>query len=60
MMASLWPSVAICLAYVILVTVVGPKLMENRKPMEIKNLMIVYNFSMVAFCGYVMYEVSDI
>lgn len=57
MMSSLWPSVAICLSYVLIVTVIGPKLMENRKPMEIKGLMIGYNFSMVAFCGYIMYEV---
>ena len=56
-MYSVWPSVAICLAYVFLVTIAGPKYMASRKPMEIKSIMIYYNFLMVAFCGYIMYEV---
>lgn len=57
-MAVLWPSVAICLAYVLLVTVIGPRFMANRKPMEVKNLMVWYNFAMVGICAYILYEVS--
>ncbi|XP_067928969.1 very long chain fatty acid elongase 7-like [Watersipora subatra] len=55
-MSSLWPSVALCLLYTLAVTVVGPWWMSNRKPFEIKGLMIAYNFSMVAFCGYILCE----
>lgn len=32
--------------------------MTGRKPMDIKGLMVGYNFVMVAFCGYTMYEVN--
>ena len=60
MMASLWPSVTICLSYVVLVTIIVPRLMEGRKPLDIKNLMVGYNFTMVTFCGYVMYEVCNV
>ena len=59
MMASLWPSVTICLSYVVLVTIIGPRLMKGRKPLDIKNLMVGYNFTMVTFCGYIMYEVCN-
>lgn len=36
--------------------VIGPKLMENRKPFEIRKLLIVYNFLQVIFNGWLFYE----
>ncbi|XP_072108677.1 elongation of very long chain fatty acids protein 7a isoform X2 [Mobula birostris] len=36
--------------------VFGPKFMENRKPLNLKQVMIVYNFSMVIFSKYMCYE----
>ena len=33
--------------------------MDNRKPFDLKNVMIVYNFSIVAFSLYMIYEVSE-
>jgi elongation of very long chain fatty acids protein 7 len=43
--------------YVWLVVSALPKLMEDRKPFEIRNLMIVYNFGMVLLSGYIFMEV---
>jgi elongation of very long chain fatty acids protein 7 len=40
---------AICLGYVVFVKVIGPKLMENRKPFELHKLMMMYNVAQVAF-----------
>uniref|UniRef100_A0A671LKN4 Elongation of very long chain fatty acids protein n=1 Tax=Sinocyclocheilus anshuiensis TaxID=1608454 RepID=A0A671LKN4_9TELE len=46
----------ILLGYVIFVLYVGPRCMANRKPFCLKTTMIVYNFSMVAFNAYIVYE----
>ncbi|XP_077077608.1 elongation of very long chain fatty acids protein 1a [Siphateles boraxobius] len=46
----------ILLSYVFLVLCVGPRFMANRKPFSLKTTMIVYNFSMVAFNSYIVYE----
>lgn len=37
--------------------VVGPKLMENRKPFQLKNTLIVYNLFQVLFSTWLFYEV---
>lgn len=47
LMDSPLPTMAICLSYVYFFTVLGPRLMENRKPFEVQKLMIIYNFAMV-------------
>ncbi|KTF86979.1 hypothetical protein cypCar_00015055 [Cyprinus carpio] len=47
----------ILLGYVIFVLYVGPRYMANRKPFHLNTAMIVYNFSMVAFNAYIVYEV---
>ncbi|XP_026061891.1 elongation of very long chain fatty acids protein 1 [Carassius auratus] len=46
----------ILLGYVIFVLYVGPRYMTNRKPFHLNAAMIVYNFSMVAFNAYIVYE----
>lgn len=38
--------------------VLGPRLMENRKPMQLKNALIVYNLFQVIFSSWLFYEVS--
>lgn len=37
--------------------VLGPRFMENRKPFELKNVLIVYNFLQVLFSAWLFYEV---
>lgn len=33
--------------------------MENRKPLDLKGVLILYNFSVVALSVYMIYEVSE-
>lgn len=47
LMDSPLPTITICLSYVYFVKILGPKLMENRKPFEVRKPMIIYNFLMV-------------
>ncbi|CAD5120284.1 DgyrCDS8860 [Dimorphilus gyrociliatus] len=56
LMDSPWLSLSICILYVIFVQVIGPKLMANREPFKLKELMIVYNFAMVILSGYIFME----
>lgn len=56
MMSSPLPTLALCLGYVYLVKVLGPRFMENRKPFQLKNTLIVYNFVQVVFSAWLFYE----
>ncbi|NP_001079820.1 uncharacterized protein LOC379510 [Xenopus laevis] len=47
---------AILLGYVYFVLSLGPRIMANRKPFDLKPLMVVYNFSLVALSAYIVYE----
>ncbi|XP_075236419.1 very long chain fatty acid elongase AAEL008004-like isoform X2 [Lycorma delicatula] len=56
LMSSPLPTLAICLSYVYFVKVLGPKLMENRKPFLLKNVLIAYNLFQVVFSSWLFYE----
>ncbi|KAG7299734.1 hypothetical protein JYU34_016736 [Plutella xylostella] len=56
LMSSPLPTLAICLTYVFTVKVLGPKLMENRKPFELKNVLIWYNLFQVIFSIWLFHE----
>lgn len=58
LMSSPFPQTIIIAAYIYFVTSLGPRLMENRKPFDLKRPMIVYNFAIVAFSLYMIYEVN--
>lgn len=49
---------AILLCYLFFVLYLGPRIMANRKPFQLKEAMIVYNFALVALSIYIVYEVS--
>uniref|UniRef100_A0A1A9WPN5 Elongation of very long chain fatty acids protein n=1 Tax=Glossina brevipalpis TaxID=37001 RepID=A0A1A9WPN5_9MUSC len=38
--------------------VLGPKLMENRKPFQLRTVLVVYNFVQVLFSAWLFYESS--
>lgn len=59
LMSSPLPQTIIISAYIYFVTSLGPRLMENRKPFDLKKVLIVYNFSVVVLSLYMCYEVSD-
>lgn len=58
LMSSPVPTMLICLSYVYFVKVLGPRLMENRKPMQFKNTLIVYNLFQVIFSAWLFYEIG--
>jgi len=51
------PMMVAVVLYLIFVVVV-PRLMENRPPMDLKLLIIAYNFILVAISGYMCIEVA--
>ena len=50
------PITCIFLCYLLLIWA-GPKLMKHRQPVNLKPLLIVYNFAMVCLSAYMFYEV---
>lgn len=56
LMSSPFPTLAICLSYGLLVTKIGPKLMENRKPFELRTPIIIYNLIQVLLSTWLFYE----
>ena len=47
MMSSFFPTLFICIFYAYFVKRLGPKLMENRKPFDLRRTMLIYNFIQV-------------
>ena len=60
LMSSPLPQTLIIAAYIYFVTSLGPRLMENRKAFDLKGVLIVYNFSVVALSLYMCYEASRV
>jgi len=58
LMSSPFPTLSICLFYVYFVKFLGPKLMENRKPLDLRRVMICYNLFQIIFSSWLFYEVS--
>ncbi|PWA15840.1 hypothetical protein CCH79_00008932 [Gambusia affinis] len=56
LMSSPLPQTIIIAAYIYFVTSLGPRLMENRKGFDLKGVLIIYNFSVVALSLYMCYE----
>ncbi|KAL1465454.1 hypothetical protein WDU94_005027 [Cyamophila willieti] len=59
LMSGPLPTICICLTYAFIVKIVGPKLMENRKPFQLRKTLIVYNFFQVLFSSWLFYEAMD-
>jgi hypothetical protein len=59
LMGSPFPTLAICLSYVYFVKVLGPRIMDGRKPMNLWAVLIVYNFVQVVFNAWLFYEVTE-
>lgn len=58
MMSSPFPTLVVCLSYGYFVKVIGPKLMENRKPFNLRYTLILYNFIQVIFSAWLFYEIA--
>ncbi|KAL3269872.1 hypothetical protein HHI36_008929 [Cryptolaemus montrouzieri] len=57
-MSSPFYTLGLCLSYVYIVKVLGPKLMENRKPFQLKNILIVYNAFQVLFSLWLFWGIA--
>ncbi|CAG2171714.1 unnamed protein product, partial [Oppiella nova] len=50
------PMLLVMLAYLLIVKLIGPAVMNYRRPYELRNVMLVYNILMVAVNAYFLYE----
>jgi hypothetical protein len=48
-------TVAIILTYLYFVNIAGPQIMKNRKPFDLRNVIRIYNFCLVALNGWFFY-----
>jgi len=53
---SPWPTISLCLGY-LLMCYMGPRMMASRQPLELKPLLVLYNFAMVGLSVYIFMEV---
>ena len=53
LMSSPAPTLLICLAYLLVVRVLGPMFMRNREPYSLKYPMLAYNLFQVLFNGWI-------
>ncbi|XP_050817193.1 elongation of very long chain fatty acids protein 1 [Gopherus flavomarginatus] len=56
LMQSPFLMMGILLGYVYFVLSLGPRLMANRKPFDLKKFMVIYNFFLVGLSLYIVYE----
>ncbi|EEB16888.1 elongation of very long chain fatty acids protein, putative [Pediculus humanus corporis] len=56
LMKNPFPIAGICAAYVYFVLHLGPKFMTNRKPYNLKNIIIIYNAAQSIFSAVMFYE----
>lgn len=59
LMESPIPTVLIVLLYLYSVTIAGPRMMSNKKPYDLRNVLIAYNAFQVVFSLGMLYEVID-
>jgi len=52
------PTLTICLSYVLFVKWIGPYLMRNRPPLNVRWLMILYNSAMVVISTYMFLQLG--
>lgn len=56
LMSSPWPTLTLCAAYVYGSLVLGPTLMRDRQPFEMKKTIQVYNIFQVVLSAYILVE----
>lgn len=56
LMGSPWPTLLMCLGYVIVVKYVGPWYMRDRPALQFKKMLVAYNAFQVVFSAWQFYE----
>lgn len=49
---------SLVVAYLSWILVIGPIYMRDKKPLELRRVLVIYNAFQVAISGYMFYEVS--
>ncbi|XP_045112153.1 elongation of very long chain fatty acids protein AAEL008004-like isoform X4 [Portunus trituberculatus] len=57
-MDSPWPTFFLCISYVLLVKVIGPRCMKDRPPFDLRRLLVFYNAAQVVFSTWLFYEMA--
>jgi len=57
LMDSIWPTIILCISYWYCMMVLGPYLMKNRAPFELKMPMQIYNVFITLLSAYMCFEV---
>jgi elongation of very long chain fatty acids protein 7 len=57
LMSSPFPTLLICSCYIYFVKSLGPRLMRDRKPFELRSAIIIYNVIQVVASIYLVYKV---
>lgn len=58
MMSSPVPTMALCVFYAYFSKSLAPKLMSNRRPMDLRQILVIYNLFQTIFSAWIFYEVS--
>lgn len=59
LMQSPIPTIIMVVIYLYVILIAGPKIMDNRKPLQLRETLIVYNGAQVLYSSYMLYEVSN-
>lgn len=59
LMSSPGPVVAVVMIYLVFVLKIGPEYMKNRKPMDLKRIMVLYNAFQVCYSIWMCRTVSQ-
>lgn len=58
-MSTPWPMLSILTVYGIFVLKIGPMMMKNREPFNIKYILMIYNFTQTLYNMFIVSEVSS-
>ncbi|XP_055592516.1 elongation of very long chain fatty acids protein 7 [Uranotaenia lowii] len=56
MMSSPLPTLGLCIFYAYFSKSLAPKIMENRKPLDLRNFLVIYNLFQTVFSTWIFYE----
>lgn len=59
LLSSPLPTLGMCIFYAYFSKSLGPRLMANRKPMELRTVLVFYNAIQTIFSAWIFYEVSE-
>lgn len=59
LMDSPFPTLFMVITYLYIVTYLGPKVMANRKPFKLNNVLVLYNAGQVVFSFVMLWEVGS-